>query len=87
MRPIERKILDKVGENGITLDGVEEILDRIDRTEKKKSFPDDSHFQSDRYFARLILDSLTRQGLLRRTGDRYTRPDKKKEASAEAPEA
>jgi len=84
MRPIERKILGKIGEGGITLEGVEELLDRIDRSEKKKSFPDESHFQSDRYFAGIILQSLLRQGQVRREGNRYLRPDKEKKASGEA---
>ena len=85
MRPIERKIYGKIGEKGITLEGVEEILDRTDRTEKKKSFPDESLFQSDRYFAKIIVESLLRRGLVRREGNRYIRPDKEKKASEEAP--
>ncbi|MCD4828993.1 MAG: hypothetical protein K8R90_06145 [Candidatus Cloacimonetes bacterium] len=83
MRPIERKIFNKIGEKGITLDGVEEILDRIDRTEKKKSFPDESHFQSDRYFAKIIIDSLLRRKLIRREGSRFIRPDKEKKDTDE----
>lgn len=79
MRALERKVYGKISEKGVTLDQVEEMLDRIDRAEKKKSYPDESHFQSDRYFAKLIVDSLLRRRLLRREGNRFLRVDKEKQ--------
>ena len=50
MRPIERKILSRITDNGITLDDVLEAIDRTSTTEMKKSFQDDCLFQADKYF-------------------------------------
>ncbi len=79
MRPIERKVFQKITDKGINFDDVLEILDRTGRQEMKKSFPDDCHFQSDKYFAKLILDSLLRYKLIRKDGAKYFKIEKKKE--------
>lgn len=60
MRPIEIKVLKKIGNDGLTLEGIEEIVDSTSRQEMKKSFPDDCHFQTTRYFAKVIVNSLMR---------------------------
>jgi hypothetical protein len=78
MRPIERKILQKISDKGITFDGVLEILDKTPRPEMKKSFPDDCHFQSDKYFAKVILDSLLRSRLIKMEGGKYMKVEEKK---------
>ena len=82
MRPIERKILSKITEKGISFEDVLEILDRTDRQEMKKSFPDDCHFQSDKYFARIILDELLKNRLIKKDGNRFLKVElnKKKES-------
>ena len=71
MRPIEYKILKKLEKNGLTFDGIEEIIDGTSRQELKKSFPDDCHFQSSRYFAKMVIDTLLRSRLIKREGNRY----------------
>lgn len=83
MRPIEKTVLSKIGEDGITLDKIEEIVDSTSRSELKKSYPDDSHFQTPRYFAKIIAESLVRQRLVRFEDGRYRKPEKKKEESKE----
>ena len=82
MRPIERKIYQKISEKGITRDEILEIIDSTSTSEMKKSFPDDCHFQTDKYFAKVIIDSLTRYKLIKKDGNRYfkTVKDEKKKA-------
>lgn len=83
MRPIERKVLRKIKENGISFDGIWEIVDRTNPTELKKSYPDDSHFQSSKYFAKDILNNLLKYRLIKKDGNLFKRIDlenkKKKE--------
>lgn len=71
MRPIEQKILKKLEKDGLSFDGVEEIIDGTSRQELKKSFPDDCHFQTSRYFARVVIDSLQRRNLIKKEGNKY----------------
>ncbi len=78
MRPIERKIFQKITDKGITRDDILEILDRISKQEMKKSFPDDCHFQSDKYFAKVIIDDLLRSGLVKQENNRIFKKDAKK---------
>ena len=77
MRPIERKVLQKVTDKGISFDDVLEIVDRTSTQEMKKSFPDDCLFQSDKYFAKVILNSLLRLNLIRKDGNKYFKFEKK----------
>ncbi len=77
MRPIEKKVLKKITDKGITFDDVLEIIDRTSTREMKKSFPDDCHFQSDKYFAKIITDSLLRYKLIRKDGDKFFKFEKK----------
>ncbi len=79
MRPIERKILSKIDEKGATFDRVEEIIDGMTRQELKKSFPDDSIFQSPRYFAKVVLDSLLRRGAITKQDGKFVKPSKKED--------
>ena len=79
MRPIERKILSMITDKGITLDDVLEVIDRTSTTEMKKSFQDDCLFQSDKYFAKIILNSLLRYKLIRKDGNKFLKVEKKKE--------
>ena len=81
MRPIERKIAGKISEKGITFDEIWEIVDRTSRQELKKSFPDDSHFQSSKYFAKIIIDSLMRYKVVKKDGNLYKKVEKKKKES------
>ncbi|MCD4651564.1 MAG: hypothetical protein K8S56_07250 [Candidatus Cloacimonetes bacterium] len=78
MRPMEMKVFRKIGDDGITLYGIEEIIDSTDRTEMKKSYPDESHFQKPRYFARLIADSLLRGKLVEKRDGKLFKFAKKK---------
>ena len=82
MRPIERKILSRITDKGITFDDVLEIIDRTTTTEMKKSFQDDCLFQSDKYFAKIILNSLLRYKLIRKDGNKFIKVEKKKKESA-----
>ncbi len=79
MRPIERHILSKIDDKGITFDRVEEIIDGTTRQELKKSFPDDSIFQSPRYFAKIILDGLLRRGAVEKKDGKFFKPSPKKD--------
>jgi hypothetical protein len=81
MRPIERKILSKITDKGITFDDVLEVIDRTSTTEMKKSFQDDCLFQSDKYFAKIILDSLLRYKLIRKEGNKFFKVEKEKKES------
>ncbi|OPX28572.1 MAG: hypothetical protein B1H06_02985 [Candidatus Cloacimonas sp. 4484_143] len=78
MRDIDRKVLKKMGEDGITFDGVLEIIDRMSRTELKKSFEDDCLFQTDKYFAKNVIDMLMRYRLIRKEGNKFFKVEKKK---------
>lgn len=79
MRDIDRKVLNKIGNDGITFDGVLEIIDRMGKTELKKSFEDDCLFQSDRYFAKNVVDMLLRYRLIKKEGNKFLKVEKKKE--------
>ncbi len=82
MRPIEYKILKKLENESLTLDGIEEIIDGTSRQELKKSFPDECHFQSNRFFARTVIDSLLRSNLVVKEGNKFVHKkqlEKKKE--------
>ncbi len=79
MRPIETKVYKAIGKEGITLDGIEEIIDSTGRQELKKSFPDDCHFQKARYFAKVVSDSLVRRNLIKRDGNKFTKIEKEKD--------
>lgn len=76
MRPIERKLLASIGDKGMSFDQVLEFMDKITPHERKQSFPDDCLFQSDRYFAKTLLDGLVRRGLLVQEGPHYQKPKK-----------
>ena len=79
MRPIERKIFSKISDKGLSRDDILEILDRTSKQEMKKSFPDDCHFQTDKYFAKVIMDSLLRSGLVRFENNKLYKKEKKKD--------
>ena len=79
MRPIERKVYGKIKEKGITMDDVLEIIDSTSKQEMKKSFQDDCLFQSDKYFAKTIINSLLRSRLIKQEGNKYFKFEKKKE--------
>jgi hypothetical protein len=79
MRPIERKIFSRITDKGITFDDVLEVIDKTSTTEMKKSFQDDCLFQSDKYFAKIILNSLLRYKLIRKDGNKFFKVEKKKE--------
>ncbi len=83
MRPIERKIFNKIKEKSITMDDVLEVLDGTPTQEMKKSFQDDCLFQSDKYFAKNIINSLLRSRLIKQEGDRFFKNEKKKEEKKE----
>jgi hypothetical protein len=78
MRLIERKFYQKIDEKGFTRDDVLEYLDRVQPQELKKSFPDDCLFQSDKYFAKVIIDALLRYRLIRRDGNKFYKIEKEK---------
>ena len=82
MRPIERKIFQQITESGVSFEQVQEWIELTSTPEMKKSFPDDCHFQSSRYFTKIILDSLLRQKLIWKDGNRYYLPKKHKEESS-----
>jgi len=79
MRLIERKVFNKITEKGITMDDVLEILDSTSKHEMNKSFQDDCLFQSDKYFAKTIINSLLRSRLIKQEGNKYFKFEKKKE--------
>jgi hypothetical protein len=81
MRPIERKILQQISESGVSFEQVQEWVEMTSTPEMKKSFPDDCHFQTSRYFAKTILDSLLRQKFIFKDGNRYYLPKKNKAES------
>ena len=57
-------------------DDILEILDRTSKQEMKKSFPDDCHFQTDKYFAKVIMDALLRSGLVKLENNRLFKKEK-----------
>ena len=75
MRPIERKIYNKITKDGISFDEIWEIVDRTSTQELKKSYPDDCHFHNDKYFAKQIADTLQRRKLVRKEGNKFYRID------------
>lgn len=84
MRPIEYKVLKKLEKEGLTFDGIEEIIDDTSRQELKKSFPDDCHFQTSRYFARVVIDTLLRSRMIKKEGNKFfhiKHSDKEKESN------
>ena len=83
MRAIERKVYQKITDKGIIFDDVLEIIDSTSKQEMKKSFPDDCHFQSDKYFAKIILDSLLRYKLIRKDGNKFFKVEKKEKSAKE----
>lgn len=78
MRPIERKVLTKITEKGITMDDVLEIIDGTSTQEMKKSFQDDCLFQPDKYFAKVIINALLRSKIIKQEGNKYFKNEKKK---------
>jgi len=78
MRPIERKVYSKLKEKGISMDDVLEIIDSTSTQEMKKSFQDDCLFQSDKYFAKIIINSLLRNKLIKQEGNKFFKNEKKK---------
>ncbi|MDP8204575.1 MAG: hypothetical protein P9L95_08610 [Candidatus Tenebribacter mawsonii] len=79
MRPIDRKVYSKIKEKGIAMDDVLEIIDSTTTQEMKKSFQDDCLFQSDKYFAKNIINSLLRSKLIKQEGNKYFKNEPKKE--------
>ena len=79
MRPIERKVYAKIKEKGISMDDVLEVIDSTSTQEMKKSFQDDCLFQSDKYFAKTIINSLLRSRLIKQEGNKYFKNERKKE--------
>ena len=83
MRPIERKVYGKIKEKGITMDDVLEIIDSSSKQEMKKSFQDDCLFQSDKYFAKTIINSLLRSRLIKQEGNKFFKNEKKENKEKE----
>lgn len=81
MKSISRKVYSKITDKGITRDNILEIIDSTNPHELKKSFQDDCLFQSDKYFAKTIIDELLRYQIIRKEGNRYYKiePQKKEE--------
>lgn len=78
MRDIDRKVLQKIGDDGISFDGIMEIIDRMSKSELKKSFEDDCLFQSVRYFTKNVIDMLLRYKLIKKEGNKFVKIEKKK---------
>ncbi|HNW99962.1 MAG TPA: hypothetical protein PLE74_02055 [Candidatus Cloacimonadota bacterium] len=83
MRPIESKILSKITDKGVSFDEILEWVDSTTTQEMKKSFPDDCHFQTAKYFAKVIVDSLVRQGRIVRDGNKFTLPKKENKGKSD----
>ena len=83
MRPIAGKLYSKIDDKGMTKDQVLEFFDRMSPAEKKKSFPDDCLFQSDRYFAETILKEMLQARVIRQEDGKYFKNVKKKENEEE----
>lgn len=85
MKPISRKVYGKITDKGITRDNVLEIIDCTNPHELKKSFQDDCLFQSDKYFAKTIIDELLRYHVIRKEGNKYYKiePQKKDEKKSD----
>jgi len=75
LRPIEKKVYDKINENGMLFEQIWEIVDNTDRQELKKSFPDELHFQTSKLFAKIIEEGLIRSGKIRKDNNRLFRKD------------
>lgn len=71
MRPIERDVYKKIDSNGCNFSFVEEIVDGMSKSQLKKSYPDDCLFQSPKYFAKSILDTLIRSKLIEKKESKY----------------
>lgn len=78
MRAMERKVLHKIDKKGITFDNILELIDGTSTTEMKKSYPDENHFQSDKYFAKLIINSLLRYRLIEKKDNKFFKIEKTK---------
>lgn len=78
MRPIVRKIYKKINDKGIDFYKILEIVDKTSTQEMKKSFPDDCHFQTDKYFAKTILKEMLQHRLIYQEGNKYFKMSKKK---------
>ena len=76
MRPIESKVLKAFGKEAISFEQIEEIIDTTSRQELKKSFPDDCHFQTSKYFTKVVIESLLRRKLITKEGNKYLKPEK-----------
>jgi hypothetical protein len=85
MRPVTIKLYSKIGDKGMSRDEVLEFFDRLDPSEKKKSFPDDCLFQSNRYFADTILKEMLRQKVIKIIDNRYYKNEKKKKEKEDDP--
>ena len=83
MRPLERKLLQKISDKGITFDDVLELLDRTGKHEMNKNFQDDCLFQTNKYFAKLMLDEMLKNKIIRKDGHKFYKIEKQKEKSAE----
>ena len=79
MRPIARKLLSKIDDKGMSKDQVLEFFDRMSPSERKQSFPDDCLFQSDKYFAEIVLKELIRTRLIKIEDNKYFKNEMKKE--------
>jgi hypothetical protein len=78
MRAIDRKIYEKITDQGLTFDEILEIIEHCSRSELKKSFQDDCLFQPSRYFAKNAVDYLLRSGHIKKDGIRFIRTKEKK---------
>ena len=83
MRPLERKLLQKITDKGITFDDVLELLDKTSKHEMNKNFQDDCLFQTNKYFAKLMLDSLLKYRLIKKEGNKYYKVEQEKEKTPE----
>ena len=79
MRPIARKLLSKIDDKGMSKDQVLQFFDLMSPSERKKSFPDDCLFQSDKYFAETVLKELIRAHVIKVEDKKYFKNEKKKE--------
>ena len=61
------------------MDDVLEIIDSTPTSEMKKSYQDDCLFQSDKYFAKNIINSLLRNRLIKQEGNKFFKNEKKNE--------
>ncbi len=78
MRPIDKKVFQKISDKGFTFDNILEIIDRTSKSELKKSYPDDCLFQTDKYFANNVINNLLRYKFIKKEGNRYFKFEMKK---------